>query len=501
MKNKKDLIDLVYFAIFIMMVTLLIDICLSNASSDRYFLITTGEYIVKNKSIPTTNIWTMHEDFKIIIQQWLCCVENYLAYNIGQDLGLSIITIIHVVILNILLIKFISLFTYNKRIMIIALCISNYLIHAYINTRPSLVTASILTYELIQLELWNRSPKDKKSNTTLLVNLALISLFHINYHSSLWLMDILFILPYMVPALWELNIHNLKKSLFTQENKRNFSVLVISTVVILVSALINPNGINAIKYLFKSTQIFNIKVVYEISELKAWHTNDVQYIIITLLIVGLAIYIVNSKKDKSLIYITIGTVILSLGHQRNIWMIMFSVTRFIIILLEKRESKHFLVSKNMYKLTTIIGGILLYVFAIILTGKYLYINGSLSTVDDSTSVYKAVEYLDNLTQEEKENLVLYNEFNNGAYLELHGYKAYIDARPEIYQKSINGKADIYQEWADLQNASIDIPYFIDKYSFNTFIVYKGTVLDCYLHYNNNYKQVVDGNEYNVYRLK
>lgn len=114
--------------------------------------------------------------------------------------------------------------------------------------------------------------------------------------------------------------------------------------------------------------------------------------------------------------------------------------------------------------------------------------------DTVTSPVRAIEYLD-------EDCVIYNDFCNGAYLELNGYKTYIDARPELYMKSINGKADIYQEWVDLLNGKIDIPRFIDKYKFNTFIVENGTVLDCYLHYNNNYTEVLKDNGYTVYREK
>lgn len=488
---KRDLIDLVCITLpLIILFLMIIAVCIiHNTNSDNFFLITTGKYIVNNRSVPTTNIWTIHEDFKMVVQQWICCVENYIAYNLGQNLGIVILAIIHAVILNVILIKFIGL--YNKKITIPALYISDWLVIKFMNARPSLVTISILTYELIQLEKWNRSPKDKKSNIKLLINLVFISLFHINYHAALWFMDILFILPYMVPAIWELDIHNLKKSLFTQENKRDLKMLTVSMPIIFISALINPNGINAVKYLFNSTQMFDI---WDIDELIPWRINEINSIIIITVIVALIIYIIKGGRDKTLIYLTSGTIILSMMYTRNIWMIMFSIIRLLAVYNSKKE---------MHKVSTATNTIITSLNIVITISLMIFIQSSLSTVqityDKLYIPVKAVEYLDSLPQEEKENLVLYNEFGNGAYLELHGYKAYIDARPEIYQKSINGKADIYQEWVNLRYGLTDIPTFINKYHFNTFIVENGTTLHCYLHYNNDYERVLNGNGYTVYR--
>lgn len=485
MKNKKDIVSLTYIALLVIMIIRILNISIvESLTSDNYFLINTGKYIIENKSIPTINIWTMHEDFKIVVQQWLCCIENYLAYNLGNKMGLAVITVLHTMILNILLIWFISLYTNNKRITIIALCVANYLVSSFMNARPSLVTMSILTYELIQLELWNRSAKDKKSNIKLLINLAFISLFHINYHSALWLMDILFILPYMIPAIWD------KKSLYN-----SIKQLIISITIIVVMAFLNPNGLNAIKYLSNSTEMFKI---WNLDELMPWELNSINSIVIISIIVLLTIYVVKGDKNKSLIYLTSGTIILSILYRRNYWMPMFGIIRLLIFFLDKREPKRFTVSKNKYLALATLYTIIISTWTIVLTSQSLH--SLTGTYDNSYIVVDAVEYLNSLPDTEKDNLVIYNEFGNGAYLEFNGYKAYIDARPELYMKSINGKVDIYQEWVNLRNGVLDIPKFIEKYGFNTFIVENRTILDCYLHYSDNYEKVMQGNGYKVYRI-
>ena len=121
-----------------------------------------------------------------------------------------------------------------------------------------------------------------------------------------------------------------------------------------------------------------------------------------------------------------------------------------------------------------------------------------NTVDSQLSPVKAVEYLDDLSDSEKENMVLFTGFNNGAYLEWNGYKVYMDARPEIYCKNINGKEDIYDEYLEVLNGEIDFNEFLNKYQFTHLVVYE-TVFQTYLECNDNYEIVVDADEYKVFK--
>lgn len=497
--KKKDTISIIIGAIFIIVLIRAMFTCIfKSATADNYFLINTGKYILENKQIPTTNIWTMHEDFKIVIQQWLCCIENYTVYKLfGGIIGLIPMTTLHLIIFNIVIYKFIRLYTDNKNTTILMVCLANYIINSFINARPSLVTMSILTFELVQLELWNRSGRTRKDNIKLLISLALISLFQINYHSALWLTVILFELPYMVPAIWEIDIHNLKKSLLTDDIK----ILLQSLITIITCAMINPNGINAIRYLGNAKGIFNIS---GLKELQPYQINSLEAIVIIIFIVLLVIYIAKGGRDKVLIYLASGTIILSIMQKRNYWMIIFAFIKLLIVYARKiklsNEDK-IIITKNKILALTIPCTLIISLWAMILVNHSIraiqqnYIN----ICDNTCTVDVAVQYLDSLSEDERDNLVIYNEFNSGAYLEFKGYKAYIDARPELYMKSINGKEDIYEEWDNLRSGLLDIPKFINKYGFNTFITESDGVLDYFLDYNDNYERVAIGNGYTVYR--
>ena len=94
--------------------------------------------------------------------------------------------------------------------------------------------------------------------------------------------------------------------------------------------------------------------------------------------------------------------------------------------------------------------------------------------------------------------MLYTDFNTGAYFEFRGYKTYIDARPELYQKRINGKEDVYTEYINMLNQAIDTEDFLKKYNFTHLVVERPSILDTYLYYSNKYKLVIEDDTCRLY---
>ena len=74
---------------------------------------------------------------------------------------------------------------------------------------------------------------------------------------------------------------------------------------------------------------------------------------------------------------------------------------------------------------------------------------------------------------DKNKIVLYTDFNDGAFFEWYGYKVYLDARPELFAKKINGQKDVMQESLDLMDGKLDCDKFIDDYGFTHVIVIGG----------------------------
>jgi hypothetical protein len=107
----------------------------------------------------------------------------------------------------------------------------------------------------------------------------------------------------------------------------------------------------------------------------------------------------------------------------------------------------------------------------------------------------AVEYLNSL---DKDNIVLYTDFATGNYFEFEGYKVYMDARPELYMKEINGQYDLYEEYKDIASGKIDFDEFTSKYEFTHLDVPIYSSFDTYLYYNVNYKLISENDSYRLY---
>ena len=104
-----------------------------------------------------------------------------------------------------------------------------------------------------------------------------------------------------------------------------------------------------------------------------------------------------------------------------------------------------------------------------------------------SSVQKSGDYL--LEHYSDSSIVLYSEFDFGSYLEYIGYHPYIDTRAEVFLKKANHKEDIFLEFSNVLNGTIDFNKFIDKYHFTHFITYKNSYIGRYLKSNSSFKEV------------
>lgn len=109
---------------------------------------------------------------------------------------------------------------------------------------------------------------------------------------------------------------------------------------------------------------------------------------------------------------------------------------------------------------------------------------------------KAVEYLDKYAPKDAK---IYTGFNNGGYFEWNGYKCFVDARPELYFKSINKKADIFKDYTCLHSGTdaSKLKKLLDKYDFDYLCVTNDTV-NTYLATSTDYNMVLMEDDYTLY---
>ena len=454
-------------------------------NSDTFFLIKTGEYIVEN-GVPYTNPFVIHENFSIIVQQWLFDVGIYYTYEILGNFGLFLFVMTAFICAVLMMYNFLKLFTNNTMVTKFTTFMFGFLIFGYQTARPSCVSIILFIILLYCLEQYHRTQKTKW-----LFSLPILSLLQINIHSSMWPLMIVFTIPYFFPHI------NLKEKFSIKKwFKDNYKILIFISFMGFCG-LINPYGIDGILYVIKSYNSANSLDIIELMPPKVLSVNGAVIIVtIILLTIWLPKFFkdvfvnkINKHQDFIRLYGLLGTLLLSVLHIRNMWFLLLWLCP---VAIKKMET--FTIKKE--RKTKVFVTILSYTLTILMMCGIIILNNgsyySLTNSDSKVAPMNAIKYMDKY---EKESVILFTEFDNGAYCEFSGYKVYIDARPELFAKIINNKEDIISEYVDLKNGNIDFDKFILKYNFTHMISSNNTLLNAHLRECNDFKLVVEGNGY------
>lgn len=483
---KKVKIEHVHY-IFMSIVTLIFVTSLiiaRNPDTDAFFLINNGKYIFTNKKLPDINPWVIHDGFNIIIQQWICSLINYIAYSIGGFIGTSVLAFILAIICNISIYNFIKTFTDSKKILTIAMCISNLLLCQFYTTRPYPITIAIIVYELTLLYKFFNTDIDTKHKIKLQIKLCLLSLLMINYQSASIVIVFIMLLPFITPWIFKKGWY---KEIITEHTKTIYRTI----PFMLCTTLINPNGIKSITYLFDSYGSATSNNM--IQELMPPNVTIISGITLIIAIALFMFSIAKNKLDKNTVYLTLGTIILAYMHSRNSWLLVPS-----ILIMSINIAKEYIKSDELKKTYKTTAGIIVCSYLLVLIPVIAVSEGQLSAgiknINNNTPK-EMVEYLDGLN---KDNIILYTEFTNGAYFELAGYKVYIDARPELFMKKINNKEDIYTEYLDVVTGKTDVKEFISKYNFTHLVTNNLSTTGIYLKYSDDYKLIAENESYSLY---
>lgn len=464
--------------------------------SDTFFLAATGRYIVENGVIPQINPFVIHQDFAIIIQQWLFDVLMYIVYGSWGNIGLFCYLILTYSVSMVLLYKYFGLFTDNKTHKFILLSVMGILYTSWTVARPTSISFIIMLILLYCIEQYRHTKKYRY-----LTVLPFLSLLQVNIHSSMWPMMFVLMIPYIFPYVLPRK-DNIKSNCIKWFKKNRYILLTIA--IMLSVGFINPNGFNGILYVIKSYK--SATGGLPLSELQPPTTNTIYGFVVMIAVAVLSLYVYqnidkwnnpdyDAQTEFTRAYMTAGVIILACPHLRNLWFLILGATPTILIVMKNIQCN---TSKEEHKIKRPFLKGVLYLFILVVAGRMFLSHASYNPITNSDSKRAPIQAVEYLKEIDKENIVLYTEFENGAFMEWHGFKVYMEARPELYQKNINGKEDIYQEYCNVKQGNLDYTEFLKKYEFTHLVVTDNSLLDMYLSLNENYKAVVDGNGYNLY---
>ena len=453
--------------------------------NDGWFILNNGRYIM-DYGVPMKNPFTWMEGLDIIIQQWLWSVVTYTSFKIAGTWGLAAICVILYGLSLFLFVKIGKLHRISIGRTMIFGTIMLLMMFGYLNIRPTFVTIVLLLWQVYLLEAYKLDGKWHR-----LLWLIMISFLEINFHAAIWTIHFVFLLPYLVPEIKTLIVD------FQIQKMNRLPLLAIIVPMFLVGFL-NPYGIDGMMYLFKSygDELKSAGII----ELMAPATDNIGLLVATFMVIAI-IWVTIHRKDRlqsSLFYILCGTALLSLSHVRNSVYFLLGFMIFGIQILNTEKIN----IENIHKKSSMVLSVA--VFLLIFTSiSSIYKNiKEASTVEDNTyTPIKAIEYLEK--NKISHSTRLYTNFNPGGYVQWCGYKSFMEPRPELYFKTLNGKIDAFKDYNKAKKTTDPekLKKFMEKYDFEWMIVNNNEPIRMYLDLTGAGESVVNGNGYQLYQIK
>lgn len=489
------------------LIPLAISFCtlVANLNNDTWFLLKYGQVICES-GLPFKDPLSMHSDFDIVVQQWLTDVIFWRIYSFAGKYGLLVLVMLFTLVITFIVYKA-SMIVSNNNLFVSLICAvasECTLLFFVMTTRPQVFTICILLCQLLLYEKYMQ-----KSEWKYLIGIPILSALLINFHASMWIVQFVIVLPFLVDSCK----FDFK---FIKCQGAKILPLIISSATAFAAGFLNPYGLKAMTYVFRSYGISYINKF--ITEMKPTNIKtSAGFIGIVLFCIALVINFM--KKDDGVINTRVRNILFIVGfgymmfsNLRNA-MFIFAFAPYTVAYCLRDIDIKVPYEKNVSKKSKIMSAVLLVLLAGVTAAFFFSLDGinTLSNVfiteNDINSEDRieytnsqtegAVEYiLDNYPQ--AQDLKIYSGYNDGAYLEFNGIHPYIDPRAEVFLKANNSKEDVLEEYYNLQCEGSDEKAFLNKYDFDLILVSKNDVLYDYLENDNDYKELYSDNYCDIY---
>ena len=468
-------------------------------AADTRFVMNIGQYVLEH-GFPHVDPFTVHENLQLVAQQWLSGVIFWEAYkNFGLD-GLLIVDGVCGAALVLIYWRLYLFVSGGNKILSFTLSfIVGLLIAPGIVPRPHIFSTLLLLIEVFLLEKFTRTEDAK-----FLIPLPLFSIALVNLHAAVWLMSLVVCLPFLFV-----------------KNFRHIKFLLEAMVGIALCGMINPYGVDAMTYVFRSYGIEQINS--SVAEMLTPSAHNVRglcfYIFEAFLIFSLARF----KVPWRYIFLCGGITFMAIMHGRNVILFYFLATFPLAYIWhdfswEKFKFKRMpmtilcflLIAANMVMIVPFIQWqletaslllkvlffiMLLFVMYIVLVlkveGRILhpdilpkknllllitfFITSAIFIASLNTDKTKPNETYTNaikflLRTECPENISLYVNQGAGGLAGSFGIKYYIDSRSEVFLPANNGQKNIFEEYCDFMNGKIYYKDFFNRYDFTHIIL-------------------------------
>ncbi|MBD3879879.1 MAG: hypothetical protein SR1Q5_09440 [Quinella sp. 1Q5] len=467
--------------------------------ADTYFVMNLGRYVLEH-GFPHVDPFTVHENLKLVAQQWLSGVVFWEAYKSLGVNGLLVVDYIFgaaAIVIYWRLCLFVS--GGNKILSFMISFVVGMFIAPMVVPRPHILSATLLLIEVFMLEKFTRTADAK-----FLIPLPLISIALINLHAAVWLMSLVVCLPFLFV-----------------KSRRHIKFLLAAMLGVLLSGLINPYGVEAMTYVFRSYGIeaINSGVREMFTPTAHGLQGKVFYATEAFLIVSLAKF----KVPWRYIFLSGGITFMAIMHARNLVLFYFLATFPLAYVWRDFSSEKLFQSRKLSlglffllvaantviitnffneSLGNVSAPLLILFLATVLFALYnllilkaegrilhptilprkivslfatLFVTSGLfffaytyTKSKPPTTYTDAIKFI--LHTERPEDISLYINQGGGGIAGSFGIKYYIDSRSEVFLPANNGQKNIFEEYGDFLNGKLNYKDFFNRYDFTHIIL-------------------------------
>ena len=501
-------------------------LCTLVIDSDTNFILYEGERIAKH-GMQYWNTAAVAGKMRTVIQQWLYDLIIYIIYTFSGWRGLAVFNALQGIGLFASVI-YLCRATGNgkKSVMITAIVTVFVFIFMYGGTRPEIITAVLLALNAAFMERYVHT-----ENTKYLLMCFPLVVLEANLHASMWIMHAAVMFPYVIPYD---RIAAFIKCPVNKDIVRSYKKLPILAAILLTPALslLNPYGAEGTMYLFNSAGMgLRDAGIIEMQFPKLLAMEGLPYLIL-LPLAGMCIKKTRIEHDlffigafclygmalRNIIFLTIAAspLLSSVLTALNIEKLkkpklkkqkvkalkhggIKSMISGIKYSSEKSDEKDEKTTREVVPYLT-----LAFNFAIIATcfvSLCFIIAQPIKETDSTTFPVLAEKYLIKERTLRNAPARVWTQYSNGAYFERYGEKVYIDARPEIWQKKINHKTNIFDEYENVESPTISqYNTMKKKYHFDYIVAEHDSTLEDKCKNDPAAVKVVDGHGYSFYKI-
>ena len=466
--------------------------------NDAWFILNCGRYVFEH-GIPHTEFATIHEGLHYVMHQWLTAVIFWKIYSgYGADALIAFCWLTGAALMW-LYYKLCLYVSGNQKISaILAMIVSFIVIPLYVVTRPQIFSTLILLVEVFLLEKFFRERK-----IWALAVLPVLSALCVNLHAAMWAMTIIVLLPFLAESLW----------LWLKKNPAPVLPLILAALGIFLAGFLNPYGLEAMTYVFRSLDPYISGMVSEM-----YPPSAVNFLGKTFFIWAALLIVAYSRKKMPVRYflLSFGIMLMALQTYRSIFLFLILATfplafafkdwrpfdgnsrlspklflpLFLISALELWEVFDAQILEMRFPLKLFLGGAVFFLTCFvffyrrdgnsILRRKLIVALAAVQGIifslamysevpEKELNVYKpAIDFL--LERNRAEDIILWTGYNSGGQFEFYGIKSYLDPRAETFILANNRKRNIFHEYSELKRGGLDYKKFFARYNFTHIFV-------------------------------